>query len=235
MQLLLIQMLYHFADILRLIERGDEQSVFGLDNDQAAHADEGDKFVEHVNIIVLCVQGKSAGRRHLILTAAFCLRDVVLMQRGPGAKIVPSEVGGQTEDAGLGFSLGGARLQQSIVDANVFALRIKLPKTLRELARAMSGGNFFQEHRGAGKVLAQRVRERVGAPEKHSAVPEVVARVKKLPGQAEIRLFSEAADAEGQSAGVIGRTGLARSSIGCAGLNIAVASFGTSGANAEHN
>jgi len=37
-------MLHHFADILRLVERGDEQGVFGLDNHQVADADEGNKF-----------------------------------------------------------------------------------------------------------------------------------------------------------------------------------------------
>src|SRR6266404_5254215 len=124
MQLLLIQMLHHLADILRLVERGDEQRVFGLDNHQVTHADQGDKFAEYVNIIVLRVQGKSAGRRHRIPTTTFCLRYVVLMQRGPGAEVVPSEVGGQTEDAGLRFSLGRARLQHRIVNADVFALRV---------------------------------------------------------------------------------------------------------------
>src|ERR1700738_2967755 len=106
MQLLLIQMLDHFADILRLVKRGDEQRIFGLDYHQVAHADQGDEFTEHVYIIVLRVQRKSASRGHRISTATFCFRYVLLMQRSPGAEVVPSEVGGQTEDAGLAFSLG---------------------------------------------------------------------------------------------------------------------------------
>src|SRR5208337_1440104 len=118
------------------------------------------------------------------------------MQRGPGAEVVPSEIGGQTEDARLAFSLGGARLQNCIVDADVFALRVMLSKSVRELARAISGGNLFEERSGVGKMLAQRVGERIGAPEKHTAVPEVVARVEKLPGRGEIRLFGEAAHAQ---------------------------------------
>src|SRR6266404_1662627 len=154
MQLLLIQMLYHFADILRLIECGDEQSVFGLDNHQVAHADQGDKFAEYVYIIVLRVQGKSAGRRHRIPTATFCLRYVVLMQRGPGTEVVPSEVGGQTEDAGLRLSRGRAPLQHRIVNADVFALWVELSKSLAELARAIGSSNFFEERSGNGEMLA---------------------------------------------------------------------------------
>src|ERR1039458_2914822 len=51
-----------------------------------------------------------------------------------------------------------------------------------ELARAIGDGNLFEERSGVGKMLAQRVGERVGAPEKNAAVPEVVARLEKLPG-----------------------------------------------------
>src|SRR5713101_2307798 len=153
MQLLLIQVLHHFADILRLVERGNEQCVFGLDNHQVAYADQRDKFAEHVNIIVLRVQGKSAGRRHRIPAATLCLRYVVLMQRSPGAKVVPSEVGGQTEDARLAFSLGRPRFQHRIVDADVLALRVELSESVRELARAISSGNFFEEPCGVRKML----------------------------------------------------------------------------------
>src|ERR1019366_6094032 len=74
-----------------------------------------------------------------------------------------------------------------------------------------------------GKMLEQRVRERVGAPQEHAAVPEVVARVEKLPGSGEIRLFGEAAHA--QEALLIGRTS----------FDISVAGFGASRADAEHN
>src|SRR5258708_29932649 len=72
-------------------------------------------------------------------------------------------------------------------------------------------------------MLAQCVRERVGTPEKHTAVPEVIARIKKLPGQAKVRLFREAAHAQ--------RAILAR----CPRFNIAVTSVGASRTDAEHN
>src|ERR1019366_6707849 len=132
-----------------------------------------------------------------------------LMQGGPGAEVVPSEIGGQTEDARLAFSLGGPRLQHRIVDADVFALRVELTKSVGELARAIGGGNLFEERSGVRKVLTQRVRQRVGAPEKHAAVPEVVARVEELLGSGEIRLFGKAAHAQGRCPLLIGRSSIA--------------------------
>src|SRR5271157_3639322 len=150
------------------------------------------------------------------------------MQRGPGAEVVPSEIGGQTEDARLAFSPGGSRLQHRVVDADVFALQVELAKSVRELARAISRGNLFEERSGVGKVLAQRVRKRVGAPEKHAAVPEIVARVEKLSGRGEIRLLGETAHAE--KALVIGRASLVWPR-----LHIAVTSFRASRADTEDN
>src|ERR1700674_2003034 len=72
-------------------------------------------------------------------------------------------------------------------------------------------------------MLAQRVRKRVGAPQKHAAVPEVVAGVEKLPGHAQIRFFGETADT--QRAILVRRTG----------LDIAVTRFRASRADTEHN
>src|SRR5208282_5110619 len=122
-------MLHHFAYILRLVEGGDEQRVFGLDNHQVAHADQSDKLSGSVNVIILRIQGKTARRRDQASVARFRLRRVVLVQRGPGAEVVPSEVGGQTEDARLDFTLGGSRLQHRKVDADVFTLRVELAKS----------------------------------------------------------------------------------------------------------
>ncbi len=51
-------MLHHFAYILRLLECGYQQRVFGLDNHEIADADQRDKFARSVNIIVLCIQAK---------------------------------------------------------------------------------------------------------------------------------------------------------------------------------
>src|SRR5260370_11094631 len=150
------------------------------------------------------------------------------MQRGPGAEIVPSKVGRQTEDSRLDFSLGGARLQHRVVDADVFTLRVEPSKGFCELACAIGLGNLFEEPSRLRKMLAQRVRERVGAPEKHAAVPEVIARVEKLHGSGEIRLFGKAAHPQG--APLIGGA-----SFGNFSLDITVAGFRASWADAEHN
>ena len=120
----------------------------------------------------------------------------MFVQRGPGAEVVPSEIGGQAEDMRLYFSLGRAGFENGIVDADVFALRIKLAKRVRELARAIGGGNPFQQHCGLRKMLTQRIRQRVGAPEKHPAVPEIVARLDKLSSSFEVRLFGKASHAQ---------------------------------------
>src|SRR5258708_18822004 len=72
-------------------------------------------------------------------------------------------------------------------------------------------------------MLAQCVRERVGTPEKHTAVPEGIARIKKLPGHAKVRLFREAAHAQ--------RAILARRPR----FNIAVTSVGASRTDAEYD
>src|SRR5450755_3661310 len=44
LQLLFIQMLYYLANVLRLIERSNQQSVFGFDNHQVADADQCNEF-----------------------------------------------------------------------------------------------------------------------------------------------------------------------------------------------
>jgi len=78
------------------------------------------------------------------------------------------------------------------------------------------------------KMLTQRIRQRVGAPEKHPAVPEIVARLDKLSSSFEVRLFGKASHA--QRAWVTGCW-----SIGRASFDIAVASFRTRRANAQHD
>src|ERR1019366_1032784 len=123
-----------------------------LDNHQIAHADQSDKLSGSANVIILRIQGKASRCRDQASVARLRLRRLVLVQRGPGAEVVPSEVGGQTEDARLGFSLGRAGLEDRIVDADVFALRVELSKSFRELARAIGGGNLFEERSGVGKM-----------------------------------------------------------------------------------
>ena len=55
MQLLLVQILHYFADVLRLFARGDQQSVVGFHHDQIVYAERCDKFSGRVNVIALGV------------------------------------------------------------------------------------------------------------------------------------------------------------------------------------
>src|SRR5258707_217456 len=80
-------------------------------------------------------------------------------------------------------------------------------------------------------MLAQGVRQRVGAPEKHAAVPKIVATFDKLAGFGQVWLFGEAADVE---CSCIERSRIRRG-IRRAGLDVAVAGFGARWADAEHD
>src|SRR5208282_136433 len=72
-------------------------------------------------------------------------------------------------------------------------------------------------------MLSQSVRQRVGAPEKHAAVPEIIAGAEKLTGRCQVRLFREAAHAQGMLVGLL------------PDLYISVAGFRTHSADAEYD
>src|SRR5579862_8487536 len=99
----------------------------------------------------------------------------MLMQRRPGAKVVPPEIGWQAEDISLLLSLRRARLQHAVIHADVFTLGIDPAESARELARAIGLGNFLQQLRGFPQMLAQRIRQRLRAPQKHPAIPEIIS------------------------------------------------------------
>src|SRR5580698_3697928 len=95
----------------------------------------------------------------------------MLVQRRPRAQIVPAEIRRDAVNVGLALALCRARLQNRIVYADVLALWIELSKGLLELAAAVAVSNFLEQRRGFRQVLAQRIGERLGAPEEHAAVP----------------------------------------------------------------
>src|SRR5258706_6247097 len=104
----------------------------------------------------------------------------MLVQRRPRAQIVPAEIGGDAVESRLALTLRRAGLEHRVIHADVLALRIQAREGPREAAlrcrsRAPRSGDFFQHARGLGQVLAQRVGERLGAPDKYAAIPEKVA------------------------------------------------------------
>ena len=76
---------------------------------------------------------------------------LVLVERGPGAEIVPAEFGGQAVEVGEMLALGGAGLEDRVVDGDVFALGIEVAEDLVELRRAVGGGDGFEQRCGLGR------------------------------------------------------------------------------------
>ena len=75
---------------------------------------------------------------------------LMLVQCGPGAKIVPAEGCRDAVDAGLAFAFLGARLEQRVIDADVFALGIKRGKGLVERVGAAAGGDLLEDESRIG-------------------------------------------------------------------------------------
>src|SRR5258706_4003165 len=146
---------------------------------------------------------------------------MVLVQRSPGAEVVPAEVRRQAEDPRLSFALARARFQHGVVNADVLALRIEAAERLGKFARAVRSGDLFEDRRCVRQMLAQRVDQSVSTPQKHAAVPEIVSGGEKLSRSRQVGLLGEATHAQ------------ATVSIGRAGFNVSVTSFGTRGADTK--
>src|SRR5690349_15939546 len=56
LHLLLVEIFHNFADILRMLTRGDEQGIFRFDDDEIADPNRCDKLVLHVNEVPRGVQ-----------------------------------------------------------------------------------------------------------------------------------------------------------------------------------
>src|SRR5208337_2217986 len=116
----------------------------------------------------------------------------MLVERGPGAKIIPPEARRDAVDARLAFALRRPRFEHGVVDADVFALGIELGECLVKAASSIAGGNLRQKRRRSRQMLAERVSQRPRTPNKHPAVPEEVARLDELLRHVGGRLLGEA-------------------------------------------
>ena len=122
------------------------------------------------------------------------------------------------------LALGGARLQNRVVDGDVFALGIRGVENLFAVRRAPGGGDGFKQRSGLRQVLADRVGQRARRPDEDAGVPVVVARCHKLLGAVLVGFFDKAAHVErGVVAGQI------------AGFDVAVSGFGARGLDAQHH
>src|SRR4051812_23875598 len=101
---------------------------------------------------------------------------MMLVKRSPGAQVVPAEVRTQAKNVRTLLAFRGPWLENSIINTDVFALRIKPLEGRGELARAIIGSNFLQQCSGLRQVLSECVRQGFRAPQKHSAVPKKIPR-----------------------------------------------------------
>ncbi len=66
LKLFVIQVLHHFADVLRLLARSDQQGIIGFDDHQVIHAHGCDKFPFGMNKVPLRVQREALLRLNYI-------------------------------------------------------------------------------------------------------------------------------------------------------------------------
>src|SRR6185437_5939497 len=191
-QLLLVQVLHHFPDILGLIAGGDQESVFRFYYDQIVYAQRCDKFSGRVNVIAPGIQREPrfGGDQVVILWLAF--GRMMIMQRGPRTQIIPSEICGKADDAGVLLSLARAWFEHGIINADVLAPGIEPGKRGGKFLRAEGGRNLLQQCRGLRQMLQQRFGQGTGTPQEHAAVPEIVSGFHEFSGARCVRLFRKA-------------------------------------------
>src|SRR5258708_37115405 len=115
-------MLHHFTDVLRMLPGRDQQSIFGLDNNQIGHADCRDELSRRMHIVALRIQNKSPRAVNDIAFGWIALRRVMLVQRRPRTQVIPAEISRQTIDFSRLFALGRTWLKYGVVDADVLTL-----------------------------------------------------------------------------------------------------------------
>src|ERR1019366_456110 len=191
LELLLVEVLDHFAHVLRMFARGDQQRIVGFDDDQVLHPHDCDELPLGVNEVPLRIQGKAPLGDDDIISVALA-QVAMFIERRPGAKVVPSEVCLDAVNVRLVLALGGAGLEYGIIHADVFALGIKFGEGLLEAATSVTGRNFFQQRRRVRQMLTQRIGEGARTPNEHSAVPEEISRLDELLGDLGQRLLGEA-------------------------------------------
>ncbi len=200
------------ADILGAIARGDEERIWGIDDDKVVDADQGDGFLGIDVVAGGVLDDEVAGG-----SIALGVLPGDFVDRFPTADIVPADV--VEGDTGNAVGL----LDDGVIDGDVFAERVNGGEAGGELA-AGDGGQAGKQRGGFRLVAAEEFVEVVGAPEEHAGIPEEAAGAEELGGGFGIGLFAEALDGL--------RLRLARGDA-FAELDIAVAGLRPAGLNAE--
>src|SRR5262249_20718226 len=152
----------------------------------------GHELFRSINVIAAGMQSKAVFTFHHVAPVLLAGGRMVFVERCPRTEIVPAKIGVQAEQIGRMLAFSRPWFKDGVVNADVFALGIKLREFLWEGFCAPGGSNFFQERRGLRKMLAQGQGKSARAPDKHSAVPVIIALSDKLFSPLQIRFFREA-------------------------------------------
>ena len=151
------------------------KSVVCLHDHQILDAHHGHKFPRRMNVISVGVERKEAQLALIRLPSAG-----VVLRRRCSCKAVQEPRSFHPKSAGrqkifdASFAFSRARLEHRIIYADVFAFRIQALKRRREFARAVVG-NLLEQSGGFRQMFSDSVDQCARAPQKHTAIPEVVS------------------------------------------------------------
>ena len=157
-------MLHDLTNILSVLKSSNQQGIRSFYDYQIAHTHCRDKLARCVHIVAMGIQDEEARTINQVALRWIALRVMMLVQRGPGPQVVPSEIRRQAKDVSRLLAFRRTRLQHGVIDADVLALGIQPAKGGGKLPRAESGGNLFQQRSSLRKMLAQGVGQSAGAP-----------------------------------------------------------------------
>src|SRR5580700_10434183 len=199
----------------------DQQSIVCFHNNEIAHANDSNELTRRVDVVFLSVHHACARAGDPIAVRGLALRAVMLVQRGPGAEVVPAKIRGQAEDISGLFAFRRPGLKNRVVDADVFGFWIELAECRRKPSRAKRIGDLFEQTGGLGEMFTQCVDEGARLPQKYTAIPKIISRPDELACPGRVRLFRKPTNTQSS---VVGR----------ARLDVTVASLSPSRPNADH-
>src|SRR5689334_6256979 len=101
----------------------------------------------------------------------------MLMQCGPGSEVVPAKIRRKAEDIASLLPLCRTRLENGIIHADVFTFRIQFSECRWKPVAAKRSCDFLEKSRGPREMFLHGVGQGARTPEKHSAVPKIIAGV----------------------------------------------------------
>ena len=131
---LLVQILHHFAHILRVLAGSNQQGIVSLHHDQILYPDRSHEFPRSMHVVVLRVQGKDAVAGNHVAVRRPALGHVMLVQCASTSLDRSSRIPREDRKIWPAPPFGRTRLQHGVIDADIFALGIKPAKYRGKLA-----------------------------------------------------------------------------------------------------